>query len=87
MNASAASDFDANLLSAKPSDVLASLTKAGPKAPALVEAWVKSGNAAAVAEAADASVAALPIAMSATSRPSRTQARRPRSENISWAAK
>ena len=53
MNASAASDFDAKLLSAKPSDALASLTKAGPQAPALVEAWVKAGNAAAVAEAAE----------------------------------
>jgi hypothetical protein len=53
MTASAASEFDASLLSAKPSDVLSSLTKAGPKATALVEAWVKSGNAAAVAAAAE----------------------------------
>jgi hypothetical protein len=53
MNASAASDFDAKLLSAQASDALASLTKVGAKAPELVEAWVKAGNAAAVAEAAE----------------------------------
>jgi hypothetical protein len=52
MNASA-SDFDAKLLSCAASDALSSLGKAGPKAPQLVEAWVKSGNAAAVAEAAE----------------------------------
>lgn len=53
MNASATSDFDAKLLGAKASDVLTSLSKAGAKAPQLVEAWVKAGNAAAVAEAAE----------------------------------
>jgi len=53
MTASAASDFDAKLLAAKPADVLASLKKAAAKAPELVEAWVKAGNAAAVAEAAE----------------------------------
>ncbi|HVY26913.1 MAG TPA: hypothetical protein VHB79_10185 [Polyangiaceae bacterium] len=52
MNASA-SDFDAKLLSASAADALASLGKAGAKAPQLVEAWVKAGNAAAVAEAAE----------------------------------
>jgi hypothetical protein len=53
MNASAASDFDANWLSSAAADALSSLSKAGAKAPQLVEAWVKSGNAAAVAEAAE----------------------------------
>ena len=52
MNASA-SDFDAKLLSASAADALSSLSKAGPKAPQLVEAWVKAGNAAAVSEAAE----------------------------------
>ena len=52
MNAPA-SDFDAKLLSAAASDALSSLSKVGPKAPQLVEAWVKSGNAAAVSEAAE----------------------------------
>lgn len=52
MNASA-SDFDAQLLGASAADALASLAKAGNRAPALVDAWVKSGNAAAVAEAAE----------------------------------
>jgi hypothetical protein len=52
MNASA-SDFDGQLLSASAADALSSLSKAGPKAPLLVEAWVKAGNAAAVAEAAE----------------------------------
>jgi hypothetical protein len=53
MNASAASDFDSQLLSATADGALASLTKAGARAPQLVEAWVKAGNAAAVAEAAE----------------------------------
>src|SRR3954471_2668588 len=48
-----ASDFDAKLLSATATDALSSLGKAGAKAPQLVEAWVKSGNAAAVSEAAE----------------------------------
>lgn len=52
MNASA-SDFDAKLLSAAASDALSSLSQAGARAPQLVEAWVKAGNAAAVAEAAE----------------------------------
>jgi hypothetical protein len=52
MNASA-SDFDAKLLSASAADALASLSQAGAKAPQLVEAWVKAGNAAAVVEAAE----------------------------------
>ena len=52
MNASA-SDFDAKLLSASAADAIASLSKAGVKAPQLVEAWVKAGNAAAVVEAAE----------------------------------
>lgn len=53
MNASAASDFDSKLLTANAEGALASLTQAGPRAPQLVEAWVKAGNAAAVAEAAE----------------------------------
>lgn len=53
MNASAASDFDSKLLSATAEGALASLTTAGARAPQLVEAWVKAGNAAAVAEAAE----------------------------------
>jgi hypothetical protein len=53
MNAPAASDFDAKLLSTTAADALASLSLAGAKAPQLVEAWVKTGNAAAVAEAAE----------------------------------
>lgn len=52
MNASA-SDFDAKLLGASAADALSSLEQAGPRAPALVDAWVKAGNAAAVAEAAE----------------------------------
>jgi hypothetical protein len=51
MNAPA--DFDPSWLNAKASDALSSLAKAGAKAPQLVEAWVKAGNAAAVAEAAE----------------------------------
>jgi hypothetical protein len=46
-------DFDAKLLNASASDALTSLTQAGARAPALVEAWVKTGNAAAVLEAAE----------------------------------
>jgi hypothetical protein len=53
MNASAASDFDAKLLSAAAPEALSCLSRAGAKAPQLVEAWVKSGNAAAVVEAAE----------------------------------
>jgi len=53
MNAPAASDFDAKLLAAPASAAISSLNQAGAKAPALVEAWVKAGNAAAVAEAAE----------------------------------
>jgi hypothetical protein len=53
MNASAATDFDAKLLASAATDALSNLGKAGAKAPQLVEAWVKSGNAAAVVEAAE----------------------------------
>lgn len=53
MNAPAASDFDAQLLGASAAEALASLARAGDKAPALVDAWVKVGNAAAVSEAAE----------------------------------
>jgi hypothetical protein len=53
MNASAASDLDHQLLSAPADAALASLDKAGARAVELVEAWVKAGNAAAVAEAAE----------------------------------
>jgi hypothetical protein len=49
----APSDFDAKLLKATAADALSSLKQAGDRAPALVDAWVKSGNAAAVAEAAE----------------------------------
>jgi hypothetical protein len=52
MNASAL-DFDAKLLGSAASDALSSLSLAGAQAPKLVEAWVKTGNAAAVAEAAE----------------------------------
>jgi hypothetical protein len=52
MNASA-SDFDEKVLRSGASDALSSLGLAGAKAPQLVEAWVKTGNAAAVAEAAE----------------------------------
>ncbi|RYZ02294.1 MAG: hypothetical protein EOO73_32305 [Myxococcales bacterium] len=48
-----ASSFDAKLLASSAADAIASLSQAGAKAPELVEAWVKAGNAAAVAEAAD----------------------------------
>lgn len=51
MNASP--DFDSKLLSSAASDALSSLNLAGDKAPELVEAWVKAGNAAAVAVAAE----------------------------------
>lgn len=53
MNAPAASDLDPKLLSATADAALASLNKAGARAVELVEAWVKAGNAAAVAEAAE----------------------------------
>jgi len=53
MNQTANSDFDATLLQAAGNDALASLGKAGPRAPQLVEAWVKAGNAHAVAEVAE----------------------------------
>jgi len=53
MNASAATDFDAKLLASAATDALSNLGKAGAKAPQLVEAWVKCGNAAAVVEAAE----------------------------------
>lgn len=47
------SDFTAALLDAGADAALAALREAGPKAGALVEAWVKRGNAAAVAEVAE----------------------------------
>jgi hypothetical protein len=53
MNQTVSSDFEAPLLQAAAKDALASLGKAGARAPQLVEAWVKSGNAAAVAAAAE----------------------------------
>jgi hypothetical protein len=49
----ASASFDAKLLSSSAADALSSLSQAGAKAPELVEAWVKAGNAAAVAEAAE----------------------------------
>jgi hypothetical protein len=48
-----ATDFDAKLLTATADQALSSLEKAGARAPQLVEAWVKAGNAAAVAQAAE----------------------------------
>jgi hypothetical protein len=48
-----ASSFDEKLLSSSATDALQHLGQAGAKAPELVEAWVKAGNAAAVAEAAE----------------------------------
>lgn len=48
-----ASSFDEKLLSSSAADALQHLGQAGAKASELVEAWVKAGNAAAVAEAAD----------------------------------
>lgn len=51
MNAPSA--FDAKLLNVAAADALSSLTQAGARASELVEAWVKAGNAAAVAEAAE----------------------------------
>lgn len=47
------SDFDAQQLGASAADALKSLAGAGARAAALVEAWVRAGNAAAVAEAAE----------------------------------
>jgi len=52
MNASA-SEFAPELLGSNADAALSSLHKAGPQATALVDAWVKAGNAAAVAEAAE----------------------------------
>jgi hypothetical protein len=49
----APSSFDAKLLSSSAADALGCLSQAGSKASELVEAWVKAGNAAAVAEAAE----------------------------------
>lgn len=48
-----ASSFDAKLLGSSASDALQSLSLAGAKAVELVEAWVKTGNAVAVAQAAE----------------------------------
>jgi hypothetical protein len=47
------SDFDAKLLTATADQALSSLEKVGARSPQLIEAWVKSGNAAAVAQAAE----------------------------------
>lgn len=47
------SSFDRAALDADASGALAALSGAGPRAEALVDAWVKAGNAAAVAAAAD----------------------------------
>jgi len=45
--------FDASLLGVPPDAALAAATKAGERAEALVEAWVKAGNAGAVNEVAE----------------------------------
>ena len=45
--------FDASQLGVSPDDALAAATKAGERAEALVEAWVKAGNAGAVNEVAE----------------------------------
>jgi hypothetical protein len=50
---SSARGFDASLLSAAPEGALAATSKAGERAEALVEAWVKAGNAGAVNEVAE----------------------------------
>lgn len=47
------SDFSQQLLNAGADTALSALKDAGDRAPALVESWVKQGNAAAVAEAAE----------------------------------
>ncbi|MBK8994221.1 MAG: hypothetical protein IPM35_00520 [Myxococcales bacterium] len=47
------SDFDAAQLDATADGALAALASAGKRAPQLIDAWVKRGNAAAVAEAAE----------------------------------
>lgn len=47
------SDFEAALLDASAEGALAALGSAGKRAPQLIDAWVKRGNAAAVAEAAE----------------------------------
>jgi hypothetical protein len=52
MTASAPS-FDEKLLRSSAADALEGLRRAGDQAPQLVEAWVKAGNAVAVAEAAE----------------------------------
>jgi len=48
-----ATTFDSNLLGVAPDGALAAATKAGERAEALVEAWVKAGNAGAVNEVAE----------------------------------
>jgi hypothetical protein len=50
---STSSTFDASALGAGAEDALAALDRAGDRAEALVEAWVKASNAAAVGAAAD----------------------------------
>jgi hypothetical protein len=51
--ASASAAFDDNLLGASADTALAALQQAGARADALVETWIKSGNAAAVATIAE----------------------------------
>ncbi len=51
--------FSAQLVSASADQALAALTEAGAHAPALVDAWVAAGNAAAVRVAADSSATAV----------------------------
>lgn len=48
-----AKDFDSALVSAPADGALAALDAAGARGPALIDAWVKAGNAAAVAVAAE----------------------------------
>jgi hypothetical protein len=48
-----ATDFEASLLNASESDALSALTQTGARGVQLIEAWVKSGNAAAVGAAAE----------------------------------
>ncbi len=59
MTDEATTGLDARLLEATAETALAALEEAGPKADALVQAWVKHGNAAAVAETAEESSGSL----------------------------
>ena len=59
MSDEATTGLNARLLAATAETALAALAEAGPKADDLVQAWVKQGNAAAVAETAETSTGSL----------------------------